>query len=354
MPSSPSVKASASNAAKKLLSRLNFRDNKSTSPENSETSVEADQNASTTESKKEDEESDPVITKRSRDGSKPSDVVSDVSLSNSEGDGSRASRKTTKSVHRETKTPETAATPVDSPVGPSTDTTLSTKQRHGRTKDAESRSLKPTLKVKPQLAAAATAPQRHSSGGDEKTKKESVSPETGTTSSFSSSSSSTGRGINVVQRKQQNSQQMSSRQSPTVERASKHAVPRVAGPTYPHRNDENSVPGPVKPRSQRKTAPSSHPARAPPPPPSSSQLPNMEESYNSSQFTASLPGLTDCSNDELQLLSELNKKASANDYYGLLGVDSEETVEGLARARREKTKVLHPDHYANDPERQAK
>ena len=353
MPSSPSVKASASNAAKKLLSRLNFRDNKSISPENSETSVEADQNASTTESKKEDEESDPVITKRSRDGSKPSDVVSDVSLSNSEGDGGRASRKTTKSVHKGTKTPETAATPVDSPVSPSTDPTLSTKQRHGRTKDTESKSLKPTLKVKPQLAAAATAPQRLSSGSDEKTKKESVSPETGTTSSFSSSSSSsTGRGINVVQRKQQNSQQISSRQSPTAERASKHTVPRAAGPTYPHRDNENSVPGPVKPRSQRKTAPSSHPARAPPP--SSSQLPNTEEGYNSSQLTASLPGLTDCSKEELQLLSELNKKAAANDYYGLLGVDPEETVEGLARARREKTKVLHPDHFANDPERQAK
>ena len=60
------------------------------------------------------------------------------------------------------------------------------------------------------------------------------------------------------------------------------------------------------------------------------------------------------SKEERQLLTELQQKAAANDYYRLLGVDSEASVEELARARREKTRVLHPDHFANDPERQAK
>ena len=60
------------------------------------------------------------------------------------------------------------------------------------------------------------------------------------------------------------------------------------------------------------------------------------------------------SKEERQLLAELQQKAAANDYYCLLGVDSEASVEELARARREKTRVLHPDHFANDPERQAK
>jgi hypothetical protein len=82
----------------------------------------------------------------------------------------------------------------------------------------------------------------------------------------------------------------------------------------------------------------------------------MDDNPSLSLLTSSLPGLhiPECSKEELELLSELFQKAAGSDYYSLLGVNSDATMEEMARARREKTRVLHPDHFANDPERQAK
>ena len=48
------------------------------------------------------------------------------------------------------------------------------------------------------------------------------------------------------------------------------------------------------------------------------------------------------------LLMSLQMKAVENDYYGLLHVESGVSAEELSRARRERTRALHPDHYAND------
>ena len=55
-----------------------------------------------------------------------------------------------------------------------------------------------------------------------------------------------------------------------------------------------------------------------------------------------------------QLLSKLNHQSQLNDYYGLLGVIPTATQEELARARREVTSKLHPDHFTGDPVQQAK
>lgn len=55
-----------------------------------------------------------------------------------------------------------------------------------------------------------------------------------------------------------------------------------------------------------------------------------------------------------QLLSKLNHQSQLNDYYALLGVIPTATQEELARARREVTSKLHPDHFTGDPEQQAK
>ena len=53
-----------------------------------------------------------------------------------------------------------------------------------------------------------------------------------------------------------------------------------------------------------------------------------------------------------QLLTRLQQQASENDYYQLLGVDPSVSSDELARVRREKSRQLHPDHFANQPEKQ--
>jgi hypothetical protein len=53
-----------------------------------------------------------------------------------------------------------------------------------------------------------------------------------------------------------------------------------------------------------------------------------------------------------QLLTRLQQQASENDYYQLLGVDPSVSGDELARVRREKSRQLHPDHFASQPERQ--
>lgn len=58
--------------------------------------------------------------------------------------------------------------------------------------------------------------------------------------------------------------------------------------------------------------------------------------------------------EEEQLLLALQMKAVTNDYYELLKVASNASSEELSRARRERTRELHPDHYANDQHQQQK
>lgn len=52
--------------------------------------------------------------------------------------------------------------------------------------------------------------------------------------------------------------------------------------------------------------------------------------------------------EERQLLEALLKSAKENDYYGLLRVQPNASGADLARARRERAKELHPDHFPND------
>ena len=53
-----------------------------------------------------------------------------------------------------------------------------------------------------------------------------------------------------------------------------------------------------------------------------------------------------------QLVMRLQQQALENDYYKLFGVDSRASSDDLARVRREKSRQLHPDHFANQPDRQ--
>ena len=55
-----------------------------------------------------------------------------------------------------------------------------------------------------------------------------------------------------------------------------------------------------------------------------------------------------------QLLRKLHCMMKANDYYSLLGVDPSAEQDELARARREITSKLHPDHYIANPKQQAR
>ena len=290
--------ASASNVAKKLLSRLHLRDNKSSTPEeNSEASVENEQCASASPPPIDDneDESDPVISKRARKDNETLNVAHDLSTSRSDAD-----RTSSRDDHKQSDTLE---------VGRKSGTTLGVSakplQSDRRPRERVDRSKKPT--VKPRVQSPPSPHNHHLPNGEERIKAENGS-------------------------------------------AHKPAA-TISGHTTPQEN----VPGPVKPLRMRKTAPSS--SRPPKPAPRPLSSPNIGEGSTSTSLTppaASLTGLSGGSTQELQLLSELQQKAAANDYYGLLGVDPEATLEELSRARREKTRVLHPDHFVNDPERQAK
>ena len=54
------------------------------------------------------------------------------------------------------------------------------------------------------------------------------------------------------------------------------------------------------------------------------------------------------------LLSRLQRCGAGNDYYVLLGVAEEAGEEELARARRDRARELHPDHFGGDPEGRAR
>ena len=350
----PSGLASASSAARKLLSRFNFRDNKSTSPEDSDVSVEADRHAALSPSvNKNGEESDPIIKEESAEDGRPLSVATVVSNSDSSSLKTGTGKESSKTSQGKENKPEGSEPASRDGSVVRKCTRQSEQHQHGGGKESSTSNKpgKPTVKVKPQVAtAAANAPQgQHpSSDGSEKTRRELGTPET-ISSSLSSSSSNppAGHVSSVIQRMQHQNSQSSQEEPVVTKRAPKPAPTSRLGPIYPH----DSLPGPVKPRPSRKTAPSSqHPPRAPRP----LSSPNMDEGSDQNLVTLSLPGLTDCSKEELELLRELQQKAAASDYYGLLGVDPEVTTEELARARREKTRVLHPDHFTNDPERQAK
>eukprot|EP00731_Ephydatia_muelleri_P036024 Em0192g14a len=49
------------------------------------------------------------------------------------------------------------------------------------------------------------------------------------------------------------------------------------------------------------------------------------------------------------ILERVQRLAAENDYYGLLELDPEATPEELAKARRDKSKSLHPDHFSHAP-----
>ena len=55
-----------------------------------------------------------------------------------------------------------------------------------------------------------------------------------------------------------------------------------------------------------------------------------------------------------QIYHRLTRQSQLNDYYGLLGVQPTANQEELARARREVTSRLHPDHFTGNPGQQTK
>ena len=91
-------------------------------------------------------------------------------------------------------------------------------------------------------------------------------------------------------------------------------------------------------RPRTKTAPSSSPMSGPPLAPH--------------QRTWSAP--TEVDPELMELLSKLQRLARGNDCYKILGVEPSADMNELTRARREKNKQLHPDHFARDPVRKAK
>ena len=52
--------------------------------------------------------------------------------------------------------------------------------------------------------------------------------------------------------------------------------------------------------------------------------------------------------EELRLLLALQQKAENNDYYNLFGISPKASADEVGKARRDKSRELHPDHFAND------
>ena len=82
---------------------------------------------------------------------------------------------------------------------------------------------------------------------------------------------------------------------------------------------------------------------------------SRHSSLQSSETSPSVQGSQRSQGDEEgELLLSLQVKAVANDYYGLLKVNSNASADELSRARRDRTRELHPDHFANDEQQKQK
>lgn len=58
--------------------------------------------------------------------------------------------------------------------------------------------------------------------------------------------------------------------------------------------------------------------------------------------------------DVATMLDRLQRLALSNDYYALLGVEASAGLEELTKARRDKSRLLHPDHFAGQPDKKLK
>ena len=357
------AKASATNAARKILSRLHLGgESKSLPPcEGGEKSTETDPPASAASPGDINEESAPVITKVSSEDKKLLNA-GDHNISDSEkSDPTETAKNLNPKSSTSATDSEVSEAALSKPESRSAKQPSQPNHNH-QPRDGVSlgegrvRAKKPAVKVRPQQIAVGANPSSSQEQlvSGERTKRELSSHETsnGTGPSLSPSLSTSASRVSSVIQRIQNSQTPQQEKQPapniTSRKAPKPAVAtkRGPGPTYPC----ESIPGPIKPRLVRKTAPSSHSSRAP----QTLSVSNMDNHSRLSLLTSSLPGLTECSKEELELLSQLFDKAAGSDYYSLLGAHPDATMEELARARREKTRVLHPDHFGNDPERQAR
>lgn len=235
--SSVTVKSSAANAAKKLLSRFNFRENKSASPESSETSIEADRHEPMIMS---NEESDPVIKEGSVGmDTKTLDLAGDGHLSKSEKSANATSPTSVKELEKENKPPEKVTETSNSLESLSAKAATSRRQQHsgGQVEAVNNRLKKPTVKVKPQIAVANswTGQQVLSPSGDDKTKKELSSVEPAAKSRSSSSSSSSTGHVSSVKQKIESSSRASHQAAAVIDE-------RATSRPNPVRHD-NSIPG---------------------------------------------------------------------------------------------------------------
>ena len=133
--------------------------------------------------------------------------------------------------------------------------------------------------------------------------------------------------------------QATQKPSSTRQQQQHSAVPRVSITTSETRTANGVSNLPILPAvvSENQTSPEGNFGRSgaakPAPPPKRTKL-----------DTAQITNTT--------LLTRLQQQAAENNYYQLMGVEPGASEEELARVRRERSRQLHPDHFASQPERQ--
>ena len=113
--------------------------------------------------------------------------------------------------------------------------------------------------------------------------------------------------------------------------------------TQPGKTNEHTSPSGHHHRVLSTHAKASHTARQPTTKP---PLPVRRDKLNTT------PTETTASANLRKMTARLLQQATENDYYRLFGVECNATSDDLARVRREKSRQLHPDHFAKQPERQ--
>ena len=181
-------------------------------------------------------------------------------------------------------------------------------------------------------------------------KKHSESPVASSSSHVTNSSGHVTSSSSHVSNSSEHVTSSSSHVSQVIERmeASHESKPKRENPTLPTRTKTSTME--VKLPSVRVLEQNAESAR-----PRTQTNPSSNSSPNSMRRRAhSAHSRQQGDEDVANMLDRLQRLALSNDYYALLGVESSASLEEMTKARRERSRLLHPDHFAGQPDKKIK